>query len=47
MATFNSMPPALPSGASPSDNMGLNGPMGPGLGIEAFDQDLAFDESIL
>ncbi|KAK8116019.1 hypothetical protein PG984_012521 [Apiospora sp. TS-2023a] len=47
MATFNSMPPAMPSGASPNDNMGLNGPMGPGLGIEAFDQDLAFDESIL
>ncbi|KAK8120990.1 hypothetical protein PG999_005110 [Apiospora kogelbergensis] len=47
MATFNSMPPAMPSGASPSDNMGLNGPMGPGLGIDAFDQDLAFDESIL
>jgi hypothetical protein len=47
MATFNSMPPAMPSGASPSDNMGLNGPMGPGLGIEAFDQELAFDESML
>ncbi|KAK7942780.1 p53-like transcription factor [Apiospora aurea] len=47
MATFNSMPPAMPSGASPNDNIGLNGPMGPGLGIEAFDQDLAFDESIL
>ncbi|KAK8045331.1 hypothetical protein PG993_005355 [Apiospora rasikravindrae] len=48
MATFNSMPPAMPSGASSNDNIGLNGPMGPGLGIEAFDQDLqAFDESIL
>ncbi|KAK8069767.1 acid phosphatase (PhoG) [Apiospora phragmitis] len=47
MAAFNSMPPAMPSAASPTDNMGLNGPIVPGLGIEAFDQDLAFDESIL
>ncbi|KAI1374493.1 p53-like transcription factor [Hypoxylon crocopeplum] len=46
MATFNSMP-ALQSGASPGDAMGLNGMSGSGLGIDTFDPDLNFDESML
>ncbi|KAI0379020.1 p53-like transcription factor [Hypomontagnella monticulosa] len=46
MATFNSMP-ALQSSASPGDAMGLNGMSGSGLGIEPFEPDLNFDESML
>ncbi|KAL7621921.1 hypothetical protein AAE478_007421 [Parahypoxylon ruwenzoriense] len=46
MATFNSMP-ALQSGASPGDPMGLNAMAGSGLGIDAFEPDLNFDESML
>lgn len=47
MATFNSLP-TLSSGASPNDAMGLNPQMtGNGLGIEGFDQELNFDESML
>ncbi|OTA82233.1 hypothetical protein M434DRAFT_37218 [Hypoxylon sp. CO27-5] len=46
MATFNSMP-ALQSGASPGDAMGLNGMSNSGLGIEPFEPDLNFDESLL
>lgn len=46
MATYTAMP-ALSSGATPTgDAMGLNG-AGHGLGIEGFDQDLNFDDSIL
>jgi hypothetical protein len=48
MATFNSMPP-MQSGASPNDAMGLNHAAMPGngLGIEGFDQEINFDESML
>ncbi|OTB02169.1 hypothetical protein M426DRAFT_74761 [Hypoxylon sp. CI-4A] len=46
MATFNSMP-ALQSGASPGDAMGLNGMSSSGLGIESFEPDLNFDETML
>lgn len=43
MATFNM--PALTSGA---DGIGLNAAMGvSGLGIEGYDQDLNFDDSML
>ncbi|KAK7407939.1 hypothetical protein QQX98_009901 [Neonectria punicea] len=47
MAAFNSMS-GLPTGASPSDPMAMN--LGPGqqsLGMDVFDQDLTFDESLL
>ncbi|KAI1100094.1 p53-like transcription factor [Jackrogersella minutella] len=48
MATFNSMP-ALQSGPSSGDTMGLNSAMSGsgGLGIEPFEPDLKFDESML
>ncbi|KAI5861364.1 p53-like transcription factor [Durotheca rogersii] len=46
MTTYNSMP-ALQSGASPGDAMGLNAMSASGLGIDAFDPDLNFDESML
>lgn len=47
--------PALSSGANPNDALGLNQPamgsggppVGQGLGIDGFDQDMNFDESIL
>ncbi|KAK6064144.1 acid phosphatase (NDT80/PhoG like DNA-binding family protein) [Seiridium cupressi] len=46
--------PALSSGANPNDALGLNaatmgngGPPGPGLGIDGFDQDINFDDTIL
>ncbi|KAJ9151108.1 Protein pacG [Pleurostoma richardsiae] len=46
MATFNSMP-ALSSGATPAgDALGLSA-AGQALGIEGFDQDITFDDSIL
>lgn len=53
MATYNM--PALSSGANPNDALGLNQPsmgsggppVGQGLGIDGFDQDMNFDESIL
>ncbi|KAI4598195.1 hypothetical protein KJ359_003078 [Pestalotiopsis sp. 9143b] len=54
MATYNM--PALSSGTNPNDALGLNqvamgnggGPaVGQGLGIDGFDQDMNFDESIL
>lgn len=49
MATFNSMPSAIPSGASPNDALGLNAAaLGPNsLGIQAFDQELNFDDGML
>ncbi|KAI1388015.1 p53-like transcription factor [Hypoxylon trugodes] len=46
MATFNSMP-ALQSGASPGDAMGLNNMSSSGLNIDPFEPDLNFDESML
>jgi len=51
MAGFNPMS-ALPPGAAPGDGgFGLTvnhqGAHGPPLGLEAFDQDLGFDESLL
>ena len=50
MATFNSMPSAIPSGASPNDALGLNAAaaLGPeSLGLHAFDQELNFDNGML
>ncbi|KAM5346645.1 hypothetical protein ACJ41O_009650 [Fusarium nematophilum] len=48
MSTFNSMP-GLPTGASPSEAMAMN--LGSGqpqnMGMDVFDQDLTFDESLL
>jgi hypothetical protein len=48
METYSSMP-AMQSGTSPNGAVGLNVPAvpGAGLGIEAFDQDINFDESML
>lgn len=48
MATYNSMP-GLSTGASPSDPMVMNLGAGQpqGLGIDVFDQELTFDESLL
>ncbi|KAF7544489.1 hypothetical protein G7Z17_g9907 [Cylindrodendrum hubeiense] len=48
MATFNSMP-GLSTGASPSDPMAMNLGAGQpqGLGLDVFDQELTFDESLL
>ena len=49
MATFNSMP-AMQSGPSPGETLGLNAAMAAsttGLGIEGFEHELNFDESML
>lgn len=48
MATYNSMP-GLSTGASPSDPMVMNLGAGQpqGLGIDVFDPELTFDESLL
>ncbi|KAI0010363.1 p53-like transcription factor [Xylariaceae sp. FL0662B] len=45
MATFNSMPALQPG--SPGDAMGMNAMANSGLGIEGFEPDLNFDESML
>lgn len=53
MATYNM--PVLSSGANPNDVLGLNaaaleggaGGSGPGLGIDRFDPDINFGDSVL
>ncbi|KAM6523551.1 hypothetical protein FSOLCH5_004169 [Fusarium solani] len=48
MSTFNSMP-GLPTGASASESMAMNLSSGQSqnMGMDVFDQDLTFDESLL
>ncbi len=49
MASFNSMSAAMTAGATPvGDPLGLTvNQTGQSMGLEAFDHDLAFDESLL
>ncbi len=48
MASFNSMPALTSGGAPGADALGLSvNQAGQSLGIDAFDQDLGFDESLL
>lgn len=46
MAAFNSMP-AMPAATAPSDAMGLNHGPPPPMGIDSFDPELNFHESLL
>lgn len=46
MATFNTIP-GMSNGGNPPDNMAMNHGAGHQLGIDPFESELAFDESML
>ncbi len=46
MAAFNSMP-AMNAGAAPNDAMAMNHASGQPMGMDAFDQDLGFDDALM